>query len=192
MSGSSDGTIKLWDLQHGKLLTTCEGHLRDVWSVTVTEGKRPLIVSASVDRTMRSWDISHFLLDLKWSRRRAFCVFLTGCGFLVSDGCKTAVASSGDAGETRAVDASAAAGAGDGVEPPPAAAAAAAGDCDSATAALSLLSLRPPDASDVVPPSPPVFIKTAHDNDPSAPTGPRALRTVFQTTFLCSEVASFL
>jgi len=188
VSGSSDGTIKLWDLQHGKLLTTCEGHLRDVWSVTVTEGKRPLIVSASVDRTMRSWDISQFLLDLKWSRRRAFCVFLTGCGFLVPDGRTAAAASSGDAGETRALDASAGAGAGDGTEPPPAGVAA--GDCDSATAALSLLSLRPPDAADVVPPSPPAFIKTAHD--PSTPSEPRALRTVFQTTFLCSEVASFL
>ena len=82
VSGSSDGTIKLWDLKDGKLLTTCEGHLRDVWSVTVTEGKKPLIVSASVDRTMRSWDINQFLLDTKWTRRKAFCMFLTGSGFL--------------------------------------------------------------------------------------------------------------
>ena len=82
VSGSSDGTIKLWDLKDGKLLTTCEGHLRDVWSVTVTEGKKPLIVSASVDRTMRSWDINQFLLDKKWSRRKGFCMFLTGSGFL--------------------------------------------------------------------------------------------------------------
>ena len=82
VSGSSDGTIKLWDLKDGKLLTTCEGHLRDVWSVTVTEGKKPLIVSASVDRTMRSWDINQFLLDTKWSRRKGFCMFLTGSGFL--------------------------------------------------------------------------------------------------------------
>lgn len=82
VSGSSDGTIKVWDLQTGNLLTTCEGHLRDVWSVTVTEGPEHLIVSASVDRTVRSWDINDFLKDLKWERRKYFCIFLNCCGFI--------------------------------------------------------------------------------------------------------------
>ena len=59
VSGSSDGTIKVWDLQTGDLIITCEGHLRDVWAVTVTTAPRPLIVSASADRTVRTWVLAH-------------------------------------------------------------------------------------------------------------------------------------
>jgi WD40 repeat protein len=82
VSGSADGLIKVWDLQTGALLTTCEGHQRDIWSVTVTEGPNPLIVSASIDRTMRTWDINQFLNDLKWERRKNFCIVIYCCGLL--------------------------------------------------------------------------------------------------------------
>jgi WD40 repeat protein len=72
-------------MQTGALMTTCEGHLKDVWSVTVTEGPKPLIVSASVDRTMRSWDVNQFLVDTKWERRKNFCIFVY-CSKLISRG----------------------------------------------------------------------------------------------------------
>ena len=201
VSGSSDGTIKLWDLQHGKLLTTCEGHLRDVWSVTVTEGKRPLIVSASVDRTMRSWDISRFLLDLKWSRRRALCVFLKGSGFVVADVkapssqapapapvpvpeaalAAAAAASSG----ARAVEG----GLGSTAEGTDAT------DGDGDAAASSLLSqhqsLQQSDTAAAQPALTPI-VPTINAAPSPHTQDFRASRTVFQTTFLCSEIASFL
>lgn len=82
VSGSSDGTIRVWDLQTGALVTSCEGHQRDVWSVTVTHAPRPLIVSASSDRTVRTWDINNLIMNLKWERRKSFCLFLWCCQLL--------------------------------------------------------------------------------------------------------------
>ena len=51
-------------------------HTRDVWAVTVTQGPRPIIVSASSDRSVRTWDINPTVFDIKWNRRRNFLMFL--------------------------------------------------------------------------------------------------------------------
>lgn len=84
VSGSTDGTIKAWNTQTGSLLTTGEGHMRDVWAVAVTTGPRPLIVSGSFDRTIRVWDINPIIAELNWSRRQNFVYFLRSAGFLPS------------------------------------------------------------------------------------------------------------
>ncbi len=54
VSGSSDKTIRVWDMQ-GKELAICRGHKDSGLSICVTnDGK---IVSASWDRTVRIWDM---------------------------------------------------------------------------------------------------------------------------------------
>jgi WD40 repeat protein len=58
VSGSSDGTLKVWDLENerGEEERTLAGHSRGVEAVAVTgDGKRA--VSASYDRTLKVWDL---------------------------------------------------------------------------------------------------------------------------------------
>ena len=56
ISGSADGTVRVWDLSSGELLHTLEGHT-SVESVSVTpDGHRA--ISGSDDRTVRVWDLS--------------------------------------------------------------------------------------------------------------------------------------
>eukprot|EP01038_Epipyxis_sp_PR26KG_P008179 gene8179-11065_t len=76
ISGSSDGTIKVWDTQNGAMIVSCEGHLRDVWAVTVTQSPHPLVVSASFDRSVRVWDLNPTIAQLRWNRRKSFCLFI--------------------------------------------------------------------------------------------------------------------
>ncbi|KAH8594887.1 putative WD-repeat protein [Bisporella sp. PMI_857] len=55
VSGSYDGTVRLWDAVTGAALQTLEGHSAWVNSVAVSlDGK--LVVSGSGDRTVRLWD----------------------------------------------------------------------------------------------------------------------------------------
>jgi len=57
LSGSSDGTIKLWDIDTGRELRTFSGHKGRVESVAFSpDGKK--ILSASSDGTVRLWDVS--------------------------------------------------------------------------------------------------------------------------------------
>lgn len=81
LSGSSDGTIKVWNTQNGSVVATCEGHHRDVWAVTVTQRPRQKIVSASFDRTVRMWDPHAVMSHWRWNRRKSFLIFLYGSGF---------------------------------------------------------------------------------------------------------------
>ena len=54
VSGSSDNTIKVWDLETGALLHTLTGHEGSVLSVAL-DGQR--IVSGSQDNTVKVWDL---------------------------------------------------------------------------------------------------------------------------------------
>ena len=59
LSGSTDWTLKLWDLTTGAVLQTLERHRDRVTAVAVLpDGQRAL--SASRDRTLRLWDLTVF------------------------------------------------------------------------------------------------------------------------------------
>jgi WD40 repeat protein len=56
VSASSDGTLRVWDLETGRPLTTMAGHTSDVNACAVTlDGRR--VVSASADQTLKIWDL---------------------------------------------------------------------------------------------------------------------------------------
>ena len=56
VSGSSDKTLKVWDVATGKCLATLEGHSENVWSVSVfPDGRR--LVSASTDKKLKLWGL---------------------------------------------------------------------------------------------------------------------------------------
>jgi WD40 repeat protein len=57
VSGSVDGTIKLWDIATGREIRTLYGHLNWVNSVAFSANGRT-IASGSDDNTTRIWDIS--------------------------------------------------------------------------------------------------------------------------------------
>ncbi len=57
LSGSSDNTLRLWDLATGKTLRTFKGHWSSVNSVAISpDGRRAL--SGSGDDTLRLWDLA--------------------------------------------------------------------------------------------------------------------------------------
>lgn len=56
-SGSHDQTVKLWNLQTGKLTRTLYGHTQPVLSVAMSpDGQQ--IISGSLDETIKQWNIS--------------------------------------------------------------------------------------------------------------------------------------
>jgi len=56
VSGSLDNTIKVWDVENGKLLATFRGHTDSVSSVVISPDGET-IVSGSFDKTIKIWDI---------------------------------------------------------------------------------------------------------------------------------------
>lgn len=57
VSGSSDGTIRMWRLSSGQLVRTFIGHTKEVEAILITpDGKK--MVSGSYDATVKIWDLS--------------------------------------------------------------------------------------------------------------------------------------
>jgi WD40 repeat protein len=56
VSGSDDRTVKVWELESGRLLRSLEGHTDWVRAVAVSPDGR-FIVSGSVDRTVKVWEL---------------------------------------------------------------------------------------------------------------------------------------
>jgi len=56
VSGSNDGTVRVWDLEAYRLIARLEGHTGTVYGVAITaDGRRA--VSGSADNTVRVWDL---------------------------------------------------------------------------------------------------------------------------------------
>ena len=55
VSGSDDGTLRVWDVENGQTLQTLEGPPGWVNAVAVLDSRR--VVSGSSDRTLRVWDV---------------------------------------------------------------------------------------------------------------------------------------
>jgi F-box/WD-40 domain protein MET30 len=53
ISGALDNTIRVWDVETGRVLNTLFGHIEGVWAVA---GDKFRVVSASHDRTIKIWD----------------------------------------------------------------------------------------------------------------------------------------
>jgi WD40 repeat protein len=56
VSGSDDRTVKVWELESGRLLRSLEGHTGGVNAVAVSPDGR-FIVSGSSDRTVKVWEL---------------------------------------------------------------------------------------------------------------------------------------
>ncbi len=56
ISGSSDNTLKVWDLETGVEVRTLQGHTGYVYAVTVTPDSR-FAISGSSDNTLKVWDL---------------------------------------------------------------------------------------------------------------------------------------
>ena len=53
VTGSLDGTVKLWDVESGRETATLFGHIEGVWAVDIDALR---LASASHDRTVKVWD----------------------------------------------------------------------------------------------------------------------------------------
>ncbi|CAO3643666.1 unnamed protein product [Cunninghamella echinulata] len=57
VSGSYDTTVKVWDLEKGKLRHTLEGHQQKVYSVAI-DAQHNRCISGSLDSTIRIWNLA--------------------------------------------------------------------------------------------------------------------------------------
>ena len=60
-SGNSDGTISVWNLSTGELITTLEGHEKAVNAVVISRDGE-LLASGSDDSTVKIWNLNNFEL----------------------------------------------------------------------------------------------------------------------------------
>jgi small GTP-binding protein len=57
LSGSRDGTVRLWDLETGRCLRVFNGHTDWVWSVAWSTDQRRAL-SSGADKAIRLWDVT--------------------------------------------------------------------------------------------------------------------------------------
>lgn len=85
LSGSSDRTIRLWDLSRGEQLACLEGHLEKIWSVTFSPDGQQAI-SASKDKSVRVWDLARGREQRCYANRTNRSVAISGDGMLALSG----------------------------------------------------------------------------------------------------------
>jgi hypothetical protein len=90
VSGSTDRTVRVWDLSTGRCTAVLKGHTQGVISVAVT-GNGRIAVSGSYDHTVRVWDLSTGLCTAALERQTEWVTSLV----LSADG-RTAVSGSFD------------------------------------------------------------------------------------------------
>jgi WD40 repeat protein len=57
VSGSMDGTVRVWDVAAGTMIRTLAGHTDKVYAVA-TSGDGPWALSGAKDHTLRLWDLT--------------------------------------------------------------------------------------------------------------------------------------
>ena len=95
-SGSSDKTVKLWDVASGRELRTLSGHTDDVISVAFSpDGK--VLASGSRDNTIKLWDVAsgRELRTLSGHTNTVLSVAFSPDGKLLASGSWTTPSSSG-------------------------------------------------------------------------------------------------
>ncbi|KAJ3015635.1 UNVERIFIED_CONTAM: hypothetical protein HDU68_012634, partial [Siphonaria sp. JEL0065] len=90
VSGSSDTTVKLWDVRTGECICTLKGHVRSVRAVAISMDST--VISGSTDNTIKLWDTrtGQCLRTLKGHTNRVVSV-------VISTKSKTIVSGSNDA-----------------------------------------------------------------------------------------------
>jgi WD40 repeat protein len=84
-SGSGDGTIRIWNISNVSescCLRVLSNHNGYIYTVAVQQMRSPRLFSAGVDAKVNIWDIKPVIQELNWTRRRHFCQFIVGCGFI--------------------------------------------------------------------------------------------------------------
>lgn len=56
VSSSGDNTLKIWDYQQKKVLTTLKEHIQPVWSCAYHDLGH-IVLSTSMDHTIKLWDV---------------------------------------------------------------------------------------------------------------------------------------
>ena len=87
VSGSSDNTINLWDIQTGGVIKTFYGHTGSVWTVSISPDCI-MIASGSLDHTIQLWDVQtgecHCVIDGHSDEVHSVSFFPTNPKLLIS------------------------------------------------------------------------------------------------------------